>query len=103
MKDLRSFILACLVSLVAACGGGIGGSPGEGQPISGPGTDQPVVAPACQITGCSGHVCAAAGEDIVTTCEWLEEYACYRTASCEVQADGRCGWTQTDELRSCLE
>ena len=27
----------------------------------------------------------------------------YRTEGCEAQADGRCGWTQSDELRRCLE
>lgn len=58
-------------------------------------------APACVVTGCSGQVCAA--EDTITTCEWLPEYACYATATCELQAYGSCGWTETFELETCLE
>jgi hypothetical protein len=54
----------------------------------------------CKKTGCSGQVCA--DRDMITTCEMRPEYACYRTAECKVQADGRCGWTQTDALRRCL-
>lgn len=55
----------------------------------------------CRRTGCSGQICS--DEDVITTCEWREEYACYRSASCERQADGECGWTMTDELRMCLD
>ncbi len=54
----------------------------------------------CVVTGCSDHVCA--DEAVMTTCEWREEYACYKDARCERQADGRCGWTETAELLSCL-
>jgi hypothetical protein len=39
---------------------------------------------------------------VVSTCEWRPEYACYADATCEVQDDGACGWTETDELRDCL-
>ena len=57
----------------------------------------------CNIGGCSGQVCSdRPPEDIVTTCEWREEYACYREATCERQADGECGWTETPELQECL-
>ena len=54
----------------------------------------------CRPTGCSGQVCA--DEDIITTCEYLPEYACYENAVCERQPDGECGWTMTDELINCL-
>lgn len=54
----------------------------------------------CFRTGCSGQVCA--DEDVVTTCEWRDEYACYAEATCERQADGACGWTETPELAACL-
>jgi hypothetical protein len=30
------------------------------------------------------------------------EYACYKEASCEPQADGKCGWTQSNTLKQCL-
>lgn len=55
---------------------------------------------ACVVTGCSGQVCAE--EDVFTTCEWLPQYACYDTATCERQAGGECGWTETPELDACL-
>jgi hypothetical protein len=54
----------------------------------------------CVRTGCSGEICA--DSDMFSTCIWLDEYSCFRDATCERQADGQCGWTQTDELRHCL-
>ncbi len=64
----------------------------------------PVVFNGCAVAGCSGQLCVSAEEagDIVTTCEYRAEYACYKEASCEPQADGKCGWTQTPELQRCL-
>lgn len=55
----------------------------------------------CFVGGCSGQVCSDQ-EGVITTCEWREEYACYREATCEVQTDGNCGWTQTAALQACL-
>lgn len=55
----------------------------------------------CFITGCSNHICSDQEES--TTCEFLDHYACYGDAVCERQSDGRCGWTQTPELLSCIE
>jgi eight-cysteine-cluster-containing protein len=63
---------------------------------------QPIVGEGCQVGGCSGTLCTKKGEDVVSTCEWREEYACYRSAECKVQTDGNCGWTQTEELKGCL-
>jgi hypothetical protein len=57
----------------------------------------------CSVGGCSGQLCVGPGDPGGSTCEWRPEYACYRTASCEEQSAGRCGWTQTDELRRCIE
>jgi len=54
----------------------------------------------CRATGCSGQVCA--DRDVITTCEFRPEFVCYRTARCERQADGQCGWTMTPELQACL-
>jgi hypothetical protein len=60
--------------------------------------------PTCVVAGCSGQLCVNAEDgDIVTTCEWREEYACYANAECAVQADGNCGWTQTAALDQCLD
>ncbi|OGG75357.1 hypothetical protein A3A41_04440 [Candidatus Kaiserbacteria bacterium RIFCSPLOWO2_01_FULL_54_22] len=58
----------------------------------------------CAVAGCSGQLCVSADEaaNIVTTCEYRAEYACYKEAHCGPQADGKCGWTQTPELQRCL-
>jgi hypothetical protein len=56
----------------------------------------------CIKTGCSGTICAEPENDIATTCEMKPEYACYRDAVCERQADGACGWTQSADLKVCL-
>jgi hypothetical protein len=56
----------------------------------------------CHVGGCSGELCVGPGEPDASTCEWRDEYACYRTATCERQAGGRCGWTPTPELEACL-
>ena len=55
----------------------------------------------CFKGGCSGQICSEQ-EGVITTCEFRAEYACYATASCEVQSDGSCGWTATTALNSCL-
>jgi hypothetical protein len=54
----------------------------------------------CKKTGCSGEVCAA--DDVITTCDWQPQYACYADATCERQPDGSCGFTETNALTSCL-
>lgn len=57
----------------------------------------------CVVGGCSGQLCVEEGDDGISTCEWRDEYACYKTARCERQQNGLCGWTQTVELDSCLK
>ena len=54
----------------------------------------------CMKTGCSRTICS--DHNVISTCEWRPEYACYQKATCERQADGNCGFTQTRELTSCL-
>lgn len=56
---------------------------------------------ACYKGGCSGQLCSDT-PDMVSTCEYREEYACYQTASCERQSNGQCGWTETNALKMCL-
>ena len=58
----------------------------------------------CVPAGCSGTICAELSEaaNIVTTCEYRAEYACYKLTKCERQADETCGWTQTAEFAACL-
>jgi hypothetical protein len=62
--------------------------------------DHPADSGGCFRTGCSAHICS--DEEMASTCEWREEYQCYKTATCERQNNGECGWTPTDELNSCL-
>lgn len=54
----------------------------------------------CRKTGCSGQICSDI--DLITTCEFRQEYTCYQSARCERQATGECGFTQTSELSNCL-
>jgi hypothetical protein len=54
----------------------------------------------CIKTGCSSAICS--DHNVISTCEWRPEYACYQKATCERQANGNCGFTQTRELTSCL-
>src|SRR3989344_2795818 len=56
----------------------------------------------CYIGGCSSQICSDQS-DVVSTCEYKPEYDCYKTAMCEKQASGQCGWTQNVELTSCLQ
>ncbi|HEY5927228.1 MAG TPA: hypothetical protein VIV11_36325 [Kofleriaceae bacterium] len=67
-----------------------------------PPTTPPVTANDCVKSGCSGTVCVEPGKEVVTTCEFKPEYACYRDAACERQGDGSCGWTQSPALTACL-
>jgi hypothetical protein len=64
-------------------------------------------ATSCVRTGCSGQLCVDLSFKLdglsVTTCQWQDEFACYQNAICEVQASGRCGFTMTEELRTCLQ
>jgi len=55
----------------------------------------------CFIGGCSSQICSDQ-PDVVSSCEYRSEYACYQKATCERQKSGACGWTQTAELKSCL-
>jgi len=54
----------------------------------------------CFISGCSSQICSE-DRDVVTTCEYKEEYGCYKSAKCERQLSGQCGWTETPEFNSC--
>ena len=56
----------------------------------------------CVLSGCSSQLCVNPGKEMVTTCEFRAEYACYTSARCERQSSGVCGWTPTAQLRACL-
>jgi hypothetical protein len=60
----------------------------------------PACLPSCKKTGCSGQVCS--DQDVITTCEFQPDYACYQQAECKRQSNGQCGFTQTTALQTCL-
>ncbi len=55
----------------------------------------------CYVGGCSGQICSDQ-QDVMSNCEFKEEYACYNSARCERQNNRKCGWTQTPALQACL-
>ncbi len=55
----------------------------------------------CYVGGCSAQICSDS-PDVASTCEYREQYACYKTAKCERQSNGQCGWTQSAELKACI-
>jgi len=73
---------------------------GEAQAGIQPPVTNPSETKKCFKTGCSSQVCA--DHNVVTTCEFRPEYACYQRAACERQSDGNCGFTRSAELDRCL-
>jgi hypothetical protein len=55
----------------------------------------------CFIGGCSSQLCTDQ-PGAISNCMYRKEYACYKKAKCERQITGECGWTETAELRTCL-
>lgn len=53
---------------------------------------------ACRATGCSGQICA--DHDVVTTCEFRQEYACFRCMKC-TRVDGACQWKRGPDWERC--
>jgi hypothetical protein len=90
-----------------SAGAGVSGSmpPQQGIAIGEPNPSAPRPEPTggCMIGGCSSQLCIDARDGGgMSTCEWRESYACYQTATCERQASGQCGWTETPALTQCL-
>ncbi len=55
----------------------------------------------CYIGGCSAQLCTDE-PGAISDCLYSPSYGCYKTATCERQASGQCGWTQTPALTTCL-
>ncbi|MBS3913728.1 MAG: hypothetical protein KG003_04470 [Bacteroidetes bacterium] len=56
----------------------------------------------CYVGGCSAEVCSDQ-KDVASNCIYKEEFMCYKTAKCEIQKTGQCGWTETSALSMCLK
>ncbi len=64
-------------------------------------TKRAAVTGGCFVGGCSSQICSDQ-PGAISTCEYRAEYACYKSAVCERQQNGQCGWTDTTTLRACL-
>jgi hypothetical protein len=100
----RLFLSFTFVLVAAACGGSQQAADPEAPPVaSEPSPDQAAPGGACQTQGCSNTICGEPSDSqVMTTCEWRAQYECYKSAACERQPDGKCGWTQTAALTACL-
>ncbi len=57
----------------------------------------------CVIAGCSSHLCVPTSlSDVVTTCEYLEEYDCLPLSTCGC-VNGQCAWDENQEYLNCLD
>lgn len=58
----------------------------------------------CVPAGCSSQLCVSDSEagDIVTTCEYREEYACLKFTACGC-VENKCQWADTEGYTECLE
>lgn len=56
----------------------------------------------CTTGGCSSTICQSEqGEQMMSICDWREEYACYNSISCGCN-EGRCAWEKTPAFESCI-
>ncbi|MEM1031007.1 MAG: hypothetical protein AAGN82_11695 [Myxococcota bacterium] len=87
-------------------GSGVGGDEGTtvGSGAGGEGTTVGSGGGAgCFIGGCSNQLCTS-DPNRGSTCEWLDEYACYQQLGvCEGDANGGCGWRQSPDLVACID
>jgi len=76
-------------------------NPAPTKPTSPPVASGPLVKDGCYVGGCSNQICSDSS-GAISTCVYNDSFVCYKTATCERQSNGHCGWTQTPELNSCL-
>lgn len=56
----------------------------------------------CMKSGCSGQICQSKySEPVITTCDFLPEYACYQQAKCGCN-NGKCGFVEDIVLKQCF-
>lgn len=58
----------------------------------------------CAIAGCSSQLCVGAdtSSDIITTCEYKEEYSCLKLTGCGC-VNNKCAWLENENYKGCLE
>ncbi|HRO68248.1 MAG TPA: hypothetical protein PL182_11835 [Pseudobdellovibrionaceae bacterium] len=103
---MRKFLTLALMSLaLAAC------TPAETptEPSSAvapkPSTKEGSSGEKCVVAGCSRELCLSsdAAQDLMSTCEWKDEYRCAQMMTCETQADGKCGFTPNEKSETCMK
>jgi hypothetical protein len=99
---MKRYLLGITFLVAAACGGSQSEPAPPAEPAPVEQTPAEPAAGGCVPQGCSNTVCAPEGAGVVTTCIWKDEFACYKTATCERQPSGDCGWTESAELTACL-
>ena len=68
-----------------------------------PGEAECTVDSDCATAGCSSHLCVPLSlSDVVTTCEYLEEYDCLPLTTCGC-VNGQCTWNENQEYLNCLD
>lgn len=68
-----------------------------------PGETRKDVVKECLVGGCNSEICAEVSEEPkASICIYSPKFECYKSATCERQVDGECGWAQTPELIKCL-
>lgn len=73
-------------------------------PTKSAGNSQRFVSEGCRVGGCSSELCVDGNsENVYSICIYNPVYECYKTARCERQENGECRWSQTEELKACLE
>lgn len=57
----------------------------------------------CATAGCSGQLCVSKDQakDIITTCEYKEEYECLKLSSCSCM-NNKCQWQENNEYLNCI-
>lgn len=108
-KNLVVILVAAVVLLCCCTGGALTGMAYYYYNVAEKITPTPTVIQdddlECVVSGCSGQLCISI-DDMdrgMTTCEWRDEYACFKDARCEKQANGKCDWTYTDAYYNCME
>ena len=78
-------------------------APIEEKPAEKPNTAECATDADCATGGCSGQICGAEEKvkGLITTCEWREEYACLKLASCSC-INNTCQWEEHNAYRNCL-
>src|SRR5262245_4555526 len=59
----------------------------------------------CVVSGGCEQLCVEKDKaSPISTMEWSDGYGCYKLfGTCEVQKDGKCGWTDKGSLQQCIK